>query len=250
MIDENPNGPQAMPDTGMIHVGPVNEMSPQAQRRTAKVGWPLRVLRRLQHWVRLASGEFHIWSELFVMGIPGRLGEALRLGYLRRRLRSVGAGCRFCRGIEIQYPEGLSVGNRTGIGAAIINAKAGVTIGDDCLIASGTRIWSINHRFADPSRLITQQGYDPEPVVIGDDVLISTNAIILPGVTIGKGVVVAAGAVVTRDVPPFTIVAGVPARPIGQRGGRPQGVQTPSREPHLGPMSMQPHSAGSSRDGA
>jgi galactoside O-acetyltransferase len=129
----------------------------------------------------------------------------------------VGEHCRFCRWLEIQHPEGLSVGNRTGIGAAIINARAGVTIGDDCLIASGTRIWSINHLFSDATTPISQQGHDFDPVIIGSDVLISTNAIILPGVTIGDGVVVAAGAVVTRDVPPFTIVAGVPARPIGQR---------------------------------
>jgi acetyltransferase-like isoleucine patch superfamily enzyme len=135
----------------------------------------------LQYLARLVSGELHAWTELVVMGVPGRLGDALRLGYFRRRLRSVGTGCRFCRGIEIQHPEGLSVGDRTGIGAAVINARAGVTIGKDCLIASGTRIWSINHRFADPLTPISRQGYDHEPVVIGDDVLISTNAIILRG---------------------------------------------------------------------
>jgi galactoside O-acetyltransferase len=206
-----------MSNMGALEGQPERGGRTHAPVREAFAQYFSRWMHRARYVVRLVGGECHIWVETMVMGMPGRLGEALRLGYLRSRLRLVGTGCRFCRGIEIHHPEGLSVGNRTGIGAAIINARGGITIGDDCLIASGTRIWSINHRFGNPTTPVSQQGYDHEPVVIGDDVLVSTNAIILPGVTVGKGVVVAAGAVVTRDVAPFTIVAGVPARPIGQR---------------------------------
>ena len=89
-----------------------------------------------------------------------------------------------------------------------------VTIGSHVNLAQGITVTALNHNFADPSRRIDEQGVSTKPVVIGDDVWIGANAVILPGVTIGHHCVVAAGAVVTKDLPPYTLVGGVPAKII------------------------------------
>jgi maltose O-acetyltransferase len=73
------------------------------------------------------------------------------------------------------------------------------------------------HGFARTDVTISDQGYTHAPIKIEDDVWVGFQAIILPGVTIGRGSIVGAGAVVTKDVPPYTVVVGVPARPLRQR---------------------------------
>jgi acetyltransferase-like isoleucine patch superfamily enzyme len=89
-----------------------------------------------------------------------------------------------------------------------------VTIGDHVNLAQGVTITALNHNFEDITLRIDQQGVSTNTVTISDDVWIGTNVVVLPGVTIGTHSVVAAGAVVTKDVPPYTIVAGVPAKVI------------------------------------
>ena len=89
-----------------------------------------------------------------------------------------------------------------------------VTVGSHVNLAQGITVTALNHNFEDSQKRIDEQGVSTQPVVIGDDVWIGTNAIILPGVTIGSHSVVAAGAVVTKDVPSHTLVAGVPAKVI------------------------------------
>lgn len=178
---------------------------------------PRRIARHLVAWTGRVQAELGAWLEACVMSLPGAIGENLRGRYLRTKLRSVGEGCRFCRSLVIHHKQGLAVGDRVGIGAATLNAKGGITIGNDCFIGPGAKIWSINHCFADPNTPIAEQGYEEKPVTIGDDVWIATNAVVLPGVTIGRGAVIGAGAVVTMDVEPMTVVAGVPARPIKKR---------------------------------
>ncbi len=86
-----------------------------------------------------------------------------------------------------------------------------VTIGSHVNLAQGITITALNHNFDDSSLRIDQQGVGTQPVVIGDDVWIGANAVVLPGVSIGSHTVIAAGAVVTRDVPPHSLAAGVPA---------------------------------------
>ncbi|MBR1688987.1 MAG: acyltransferase [Prevotella sp.] len=86
-----------------------------------------------------------------------------------------------------------------------------VYIGNNVNLAQGITVTALNHNFSDPARRIDEQGVTTQPVVIKDDVWIGANAVILPGVTIGSHVVVAAGAVVTKDVPDGSVVAGVPA---------------------------------------
>jgi acetyltransferase-like isoleucine patch superfamily enzyme len=78
----------------------------------------------------------------------------------------------------------------------------------------GIVVTALNHQFLDASKRIDQQGITTCAVVIGDDVWIGANAVVRPGVTVGSHSVVAAGAVVTKDVPPHTVVGGVPAKVI------------------------------------
>lgn len=87
-----------------------------------------------------------------------------------------------------------------------------VTIGSHVNLAQGITVTALNHNFSDTSKRIDEQGISTKPVVIEDDVWIGANAVILPGVTVGRHAVVAAGAVVTKDVPPYSIVGGVPAK--------------------------------------
>ena len=107
------------------------------------------------------------------------------------------------------------IGDYTRIG--IHNTIIGpVTIGNHVNLAQGITVTALNHNFKDATLRIDEQGISTKPVTIGDDVWIGANAVILPGVTIGKHVVVAAGAVVTKDVPDNCIVGGVPAKVIKQ----------------------------------
>ncbi len=100
---------------------------------------------------------------------------------------------------------------RIGIHCTIIGP---VCIGSHVNLAQGIVVTALNHNFSDATLRIDQQGVSTRPVIIGDDVWIGANSVILPGVTIGSHCVVAAGAVVTKDVPDNTLVGGVPAKPI------------------------------------
>lgn len=110
-------------------------------------------------------------------------------------------------------PSGISIGEDSIIGDnAFLDGRAPITIGKHVDIASYVSIYNSEHDL-EAEDFVAHDG----PVTIADYVFIGPRAIILPGVTIGKGAVVAAGAVVTKDVPEFAIVGGVPARPIGER---------------------------------
>ena len=105
------------------------------------------------------------------------------------------------------------IGDHTRVG--LHNTVIGpVTIGNHVNLAQGITVTALNHNFTDHHLRIDEQGVSTTPVTIGHDIWIGANAVILPGVTIGDHSVVAAGAVVTKDVPPHTLVAGVPAKII------------------------------------
>ena len=107
------------------------------------------------------------------------------------------------------------IGDHTRIG--LHNTIIGpVTIGSHVNLAQGITITALNHNFDDSEKRIDQQGISTKEVVLEDDIWVGANAVILPGVTIGKHAVVAAGAIVTKDVPPHSLVAGVPAKVIRQ----------------------------------
>jgi len=108
---------------------------------------------------------------------------------------------------------GIRIGRDSLIGEyTVIRGQGGVTIGDRVYTSPLVQIVAVNHVYDDPSRPFIDQGITAEGIVIEDDVWIGSGAVITDGVHIGKGAVVAAGAVVTRDVPPHTVVGGVPAR--------------------------------------
>lgn len=159
----------------------------------------------------LAGGLVAFFYNEFIGRIPMR---TLRRLYLRASLgrfgtgSSVQMGCRFLNGRKIH------LGNRNIInfGCLFDGRKFNIRTGDDVSIGPEAAILTLGH---DPqSADFADRGGD---VIIGDRVWIAFRAIILPGVTIGEGAVVAAGAVVTKDVPPYEIVAGIPARSVGKR---------------------------------
>ena len=105
------------------------------------------------------------------------------------------------------------IGDHTRIG--LHNTIIGpVTIGHHVNLAQCITVTALNHNFEDKIQRIDAQGVSTKSIVIGDDIWIGANAVVLPGVSIGNHSVVAAGAVVTKDVPPHTLVAGVPAKII------------------------------------
>ena len=110
---------------------------------------------------------------------------------------------------------GIKIGSDSLIGEySVIRGQGGVQIGDRVYTSPFTQIIAVNHVFDDPNRPFIEQGITAEGIIIEDDVWLGAGVIITDGVRVGKGAVVAAGAVVTKDVPPHTVVGGVPAKPI------------------------------------
>jgi acetyltransferase-like isoleucine patch superfamily enzyme len=113
----------------------------------------------------------------------------------------------------------IRIGRKSLIGEYnVIRGQGGVTIGDRVYTSPMVQILAVNHVFDDPSRPFIEQGITAHGIVVEDDVWIGSGAVLTDGVRVGKGSVVAAGAVVTRDVPSGTVVAGVPARVIRKVG--------------------------------
>lgn len=114
--------------------------------------------------------------------------------------------------------EGLEVGNGSNIGPySYIGCSGFINIGDNVMISPRVSIYAENHNFADPDSPMKGQGVTRGKVNIEDDCWIASHVVILADVTIGRGSVVAAGSVVTKDVPRYSIVAGVPARVVATR---------------------------------
>lgn len=113
----------------------------------------------------------------------------------------------------------IDIGGHVFVGKSVqFDVQERVSIGANCLIAPNVFITDQNHN-ASADSLIRRQGCSTKPVIVEDDVWIGAKAIILPGVTLARGSIVAAGAVVSKNVEAMTIVAGVPAKPIGMRTG-------------------------------
>jgi acetyltransferase-like isoleucine patch superfamily enzyme len=109
----------------------------------------------------------------------------------------------------------IKIGRNSLVGEySVIRGQGGVTIGDRVYTSPFSQVIAVNHVFDDPDIPFVEQGITAEGIVIEDDVWIGSGAVITDGVRVGKGAVIAAGAVVTKDVPPHTVVGGVPARPI------------------------------------
>lgn len=129
----------------------------------------------------------------------------------------IGKGSTIHTGARFYNPENIEIGVDTIIGeGAVLDGRAMLHIGDHVDLASDVMIYNAEHKI-DAEHFAAGEGVNHEPVVIDDYVFIGPRAIILPGVTIGKGAIVGAGAVVTKNVESYSIVGGVPAKPIGER---------------------------------
>jgi acetyltransferase-like isoleucine patch superfamily enzyme len=114
--------------------------------------------------------------------------------------------------------EGLKVGNNSNIGPyGYIGCSGYIEIGDNVMISPRVSMYAENHVFSDPDIAMKHQGVKKGRITIESDCWIAANSIILSGVRIGKGSVIAAGSVVTKDVEPYSIVAGSPARLLKKR---------------------------------
>jgi acetyltransferase-like isoleucine patch superfamily enzyme len=126
----------------------------------------------------------------------------------------------------------IVIGRESLIGeSCVIRGTGGVTIGDRVFLSPMVHIYSNNHVFADPDVCFVDQGITAEGVTIEDECWIGAQALILDGVTVGRRSVVAAGAVVNRDVPPYSLVGGVPARLIRRVKATEREVVTHERVP-------------------
>ena len=159
------------------------------------------------HWELMRRGAFARWP------LHGNVLEALREGRLQ-----VGPEVLFEPGVWITAPGQARV--RIGAGSflnlgVMIAAEGLVEIGEHCMLANGCFVSDANHRFDDPHKPITWQGFQSKgPTRIGDNCWLGANVVVTSGVSIGERCVIGANSVVTRDVEPFSIAAGMPAKVI------------------------------------
>jgi len=171
---------------------------------------------------------------------PG-IFDLIRIWFKKNKLGTCGKGVFFEKNTAfMRYPENIKIGdkvivkegarlcscnNKATIGVGnnstigyhtYIFASEKIEIGNDCLIAPFVYIVDSNHGIEKQTRINLQPNIT-SPVIISDDVWIGTGAMILPGTRIGEGAVIAAGAVVNSDIPPYEIFGGIPAKKIGAR---------------------------------
>lgn len=137
---------------------------------------------------------------------------------------TLGRDCRIEHGVFFKHAgiwspgKSIVVEDRVFLGTAVeFNIRKSIHIGSDSLIASGVRFIDHDHGFSSITLPMLQQPGIECEIHIGEDVWIGANAIVLKGVTIGRGAIVAAGAVVNKSIPEFEIFGGIPARKIGDR---------------------------------
>lgn len=175
--------------------------------------------------------EFKAWKELFIRSMPvdSVLGYTFRKKYWSKRLKNVGKNPVFYRMSSIINPSVVRVGDNFALGEYSVvdaNNSHGVYFGDNILIANRVYFRAANHKYELLHVPINQQGHESPQfpykegfysIVVEDNVWIGTNVTILPGVKIGEGSIVAAGAVVTKDIPAYAICGGVPAKILRYR---------------------------------
>jgi acetyltransferase-like isoleucine patch superfamily enzyme len=179
-----------------------------------KPSWLIDFIRSKYRWhVRM---EIYQWKMVLLMHIPGKTGS-----FFRRKLmgfKSCGENVYIGDHVWFRAPWNISIGDDCRIHpTCFLDGAGGIEIGSHVGLPSGTQIYSQNHRYQDKNVLYYQQEVDLAKVVIEDDVWVGAQSMILAGVTIKQGTIVAAGSVITKDTEPYSVVAGVPARKIGQR---------------------------------
>lgn len=150
------------------------------------------------------------WLNVFMCYFPS---VHARRYALRAAGMKISKNVRFFEGVHVRNPKGIVMGDGCSIGTRVLlDGRKGLTVGKSVVFGYECIIWTLNHDYNDIN-FKTKGG----PVTIGDYAWICSRSIVLPGITIGEGAVVASGAIVTKDVPPYAIVAGIPAKIVGER---------------------------------
>jgi maltose O-acetyltransferase len=148
------------------------------------------------------------------------LTNPLRATLCRFIIKKCGKNIIVERGSYFGYDVEIGDGSSIGINARLDGA-ARIVIGNNVMMAPDVVIVTANHKHDDITVPMQGQGFEAAPVIIEDDVWIGMRAIILPGVRIGRSSIIGAGAVVAKNVPPFSIVVGNPGRVVKKRNGSP-----------------------------
>lgn len=152
-----------------------------------------------------------LWGNRIINKLPSR---HIRKWWLQMLGAKIGKRCFPCRRVEVLLPLALTLEDGVAVGwFAELDARGGITIGHDTNISSHVKLITGSHDIDDPDYTA-----DFRPIKIGSRCWIGTDAMVLQGVTVGDGAVVAAGAVVTKDIPPYEVWGGVPAKKIRDRG--------------------------------
>ncbi|MBX0330762.1 acyltransferase [Oscillochloris sp. ZM17-4] len=168
---------------------------------------------RLRHPQLISIGRSCIIEEQVLIDALSR--EGVRLG---NNVTVARGSIIQCTGVIQNLGTGVSIGDNSAVGSfSFLGGQGGIRIGQHVIMGPRVSIHSENHRYDDVTRPIRLQGESRAGVTIGDDCWVGTGAIILDGVRVGRGCVIAAGSVVTRDIADDSVVAGVPARVIRSR---------------------------------
>jgi len=191
--------------------------------------------------IKLIETQIRDISQAIIFGLPGKGGYYFRSKWVKKKCKKVGLHCSIDVGMQFEYPENIEIGESTSFGrnvflqasqskikignhvsfnvnVIIISGPDGeIVIGDNVLIGPNVVMRAAEHNFEDINIPIRNQGHSPGKIFIGDDVWVGGNVVITKNVTIGEHSIVGAGSVVTKNVEPYSIVGGVPARLIKRR---------------------------------
>ena len=188
-------------------------------------------MQRIKSWYWSLRENVKLLVLWFIGEFPMGPGAWLRARCLPFFLESIGKNTVIQHGFRVTSPQTVSIGSNCSLGQGVfIAGGGGVRIGNWVGLGPDVKIWSVNHRFDDVDRPWLLQGWEYAEVVVEDDVWLAANVFVVPGTTIGRGAIVAAGSVVNKSIPPYALFAGNPGRVVGWRK-RPDAAASPTREP-------------------
>jgi galactoside O-acetyltransferase len=195
---------------------------------------------------RSVVSELSAYLDLIIRNFPGAVGSKLRYLYIKFQSKQCGQGvfvhygCIFRGGVNMNLGDRILFGPMNQVYAGITEGDAFVQIGNGChfnsnvminadldgkiligenvMLGPNVVVRASNHNYSKRDVPMYLQGHSGGEIIIEDDVWVGANAVLLPNIRIGKGAVVGAGSVVTKNIEPYTIVGGIPAKRIGFRG--------------------------------
>lgn len=154
----------------------------------------------------------------FTRSLPGIEGILIRRLVYRHLYKKIGKSSLIYAGVYLTHTYGIEAGDNLSINTgALLDGRGGIALGDSVMIGPNTVIVSSTHQFDKIDVPMNSLDHIMQPVTIGDDVWIGANTFIKGGVKVGRGSVIAAGSVITKDVPEYKVVAGQPARIVQDR---------------------------------